>query len=56
VPNWASDLALQLHLDALTLHPTVLTLNMNHLIPMNKNSILKKSQHVHAHHLGHVEE
>jgi hypothetical protein len=59
MPNWASALALQLHMDALTLHLTVLTLNMihlsplnlNHLSPLNQNSCLKKSQHVHAHHL-----
>jgi hypothetical protein len=56
MPTWASALALQLHLDALTLHPTVLTLNLNHLIPLNQNSRLKKSLHVHAHYLGQVEE
>jgi hypothetical protein len=58
VPTWASALALQLHLDALTLHLTVLTLNMNlnPLSPLNQKSHLKKSQHVHAHHLEQVEE
>jgi hypothetical protein len=56
MPTWASSLALQLHLDDLTLHLTVLTLNLNHLIPMNQNSCLNKSQHVHAHHLEQVEE
>jgi hypothetical protein len=56
VPTWASTLALQLHLDALTLHLTVLNLNMSHLIPMNQNSHLNNIQHVHAHHLGQVEE
>jgi hypothetical protein len=45
-----------MHLYALTLHPTALTLNLNHLSPLNHNSRLKKSQHVHAHHLRHVEE
>jgi hypothetical protein len=55
VTTWASALALQLHLDALTMHLTVWTLNLN-LNPMNQSSCLKKSQHVHAHHLGQVEE
>jgi hypothetical protein len=54
MPTWASALAL--HMDSLTLHLTVLTLNMNHLRPLNQNSHLKKSQHVHDHHLGQVEE
>jgi hypothetical protein len=58
VPTWAFALALQLHMDALTLHLTVLTLtlNLNPLSPMNQNFHLKKSRHVHAHHLGQVEE
>jgi hypothetical protein len=58
MPTWVSALALQLHLDALTLHLTILTLNLNlnPLSPLNKNSRLKKSLHVHAHHLGKVEE
>jgi hypothetical protein len=56
VPTWVSTLALQLHLDALNLDLTILTLNLNHLSPMNHNSHLNKSLHVHAHHLGHVEE
>jgi hypothetical protein len=56
MPTWASALALQLHRDDLTLHLTVLTLNMNRLSPMNQNSHLKKIQHVHAHHLRQVEE
>jgi hypothetical protein len=67
VPTWASALALQLHmdaltlhmyLDALTLHLTVLNmnLNLNPLSPLNQSSRLKKSRHVHAHHLGQVEE
>jgi hypothetical protein len=51
VPTWASALALQLHLDALTLHLTILNLNLNHLSPLNHNSHLKKIRHVHAHHL-----
>ena len=58
MPTWASALALQLHLDALTLYLTVLTLNLNlnHLSPLNQNSRLKKSRHVHAHHIKQVEE
>jgi hypothetical protein len=56
VPTWASTLALQLHMYSLTLRMIVLTLNMNHLIPLNQNSHLKKSQHVHAHHFERVEE
>jgi hypothetical protein len=57
-PTWASALALQLYMDALTLHLNLLTLNLNlnHLIPLNHNSHLKKSHHVHAHHLEQVEE
>jgi hypothetical protein len=49
VPTWASALAHQLHLDALTRYLTVWTLNMNHLSPMNQNSHLNTSWHVHAH-------
>jgi hypothetical protein len=56
MPTWASALALQLHLDALTLHLIVLTLNLNHLSHLNHNSHLKKSQHVHAHHIAQVEQ
>jgi hypothetical protein len=56
VPTWASALDLQLLLDALNLHMSVLTLNINHLSPLNHNSHLKKIRHVHAHHLGKVEE
>jgi hypothetical protein len=56
MPTWAFSLALQLHLDALTLHPTILTLNLNHLSPLNQKYRLKKSRHVHAHHLRQVEE
>ena len=56
VPTWSSSMALQLHLDALNLHMTVLTLNLNHLSPMNHNSHLKKIRHVHSHHLREVEE
>jgi hypothetical protein len=33
MPTWASALALQLHLDALTLHLIVLTMNLNHKSP-----------------------
>jgi hypothetical protein len=51
VPTWASALALQLHLDAMTMHLTLLTLNLNHLSPMNQNSHLNKIRHVHSHHL-----
>jgi hypothetical protein len=56
VPTWASTLPLHLHLDASTLHMTVLTLNLNNMSPLNRNNHLKTSQHVHAHHLGQVEE
>jgi hypothetical protein len=56
VPTWASAMALKFHLDALTLHMIVLTLNLNHLSRLNLNSHLKKSRHVHSHHLGHMEE
>jgi hypothetical protein len=56
VPTWASALALQLHLDALTLHIPVLNLYLNHLSPMNHNSHMNKSRHVHTHHLIQVEE
>jgi hypothetical protein len=55
MPTWASFLALQLHLDYLTLHLIVVTLNLNHLSPLNHNSCLKNILHVHAHHLGQVE-
>jgi hypothetical protein len=54
VPTWASTLALQLHLDALNV--LTLNLNLNPLSPLNQNSHLKKSRHVHAHHLRQVEE
>jgi hypothetical protein len=56
VPTWAYALVIQLNLDALNLHLTVLTLNMNHLSPLNHNSYLNKIQHVPAHHIGQVEE
>ena len=56
MPTWASTLALQLHMDALTLHMIVLTMNLNHLSPLNHKSHLKKIRHVHAHHLRQVEE
>jgi hypothetical protein len=58
MPTWASAMALQLHLNSLTLHLTVLTLNMNlnHLSPLNQNSHLNKSWHMHVHHLEQVEE
>jgi hypothetical protein len=56
MPTWASSLAFQLHLDALNLYLTILTLYLNHLSSMNYNSHMKKSWHVHAHHLRQVEE
>jgi hypothetical protein len=56
MPTWASSLALQLHLHALNLHLTVLNINLNHLSPMNKKICLKKSPHVHTHHLREMEE
>jgi hypothetical protein len=44
VPTWASSMVLQLHIDAMNLHLTVLTLNLNlnPLIPLNQNFHLKK--------------
>jgi hypothetical protein len=56
VPTWASTLALELYLDALTLHLIVLNLNLNNLSPLNQNSYLNKIRHVNVHHLGQVEE
>jgi hypothetical protein len=56
VPTWASSLALHLHLDAMTLHLTVLNLYQNPLSSMNQNFHLNKIRHVHAHHLEQVEE
>ena len=53
---WVSTLDLHLRLDGLTLHMSVLTLYLDHLNPLNQNSRLKKSRHVHAHHLRQVEE
>jgi hypothetical protein len=47
VPTWASALDLPL---------TILTLYLNHPSPLNKNSHLKKSRHVHSHHLRQVED